>query len=330
MGWNDHGQTDRQPNNGKQRTLQPLSDSWQSLPLDADVARTIVEAMNAEPVPPDFDTVPDPVECAECGEPVLPVWVGRVSQGKSPFWHSDNLHDACRSVRGLREELARVHAERKAHLVEKLREDAGIDIGVFGKMRFDTYEPETEMQQRALAAARRIAGLITKQGEPEFIQGIWLWSKLNGIGKTHLSVAIVDAALNAGWTAYILVEPALVKDMRDGFGATNKESEFLRQQASEANARAQQTIERAKTVDLLLLDDLGRGHVSTNTGSQWLQNDVMFPILDARYHRQLSTIVTSNFPPDQIMTRLGTANADRLEGLCPFSFEMDGESHRRR
>ena len=306
----------------------PLPDSVPD--LDARVARMVKESIEAEPAPPDMDSRPEPVTCPECGQPVIPAWVGRVPQGNVPFWFVDDMHQPCRQVKQIREDLARVRAERRERFIAQLREDAGIDIGDYKQMRFENYEPVHEMQIVALSIAKRFIERMKEAGRDDLVPGIWLWSAKNGIGKTHLAIAVLDAVLNMGRTAYILVEPELVKNMRDGFGASNKESEALREIAAEAAARAQQQIAWAKEVDVLLLDDMGRGHIATASGSRWVQDEVYFPILDERYRRQRTTIVTSNFDPDVVSKRMGTANADRLLGMCPYRCEMQGESRRRK
>lgn len=288
----------------------------------------VQQSVEAEPAPPDMDSRPEPVVCPECGQPVIPTWVGRVPQGNEPFWFMDTEHQACRDVRMMRETMARVRAERRATFIAQLREDAGIDVGNYKGMRFENYEPVHQRQRDALALARHFVTRLREAEPDELVPGIWLWSTKNGIGKTHLAIAILDAALNMGRTAYVLVEPTLVKNMRDGF-SSGSENEELQGIASAARAKAQQQIAWAKKVDVLLIDDMGRGHVSTPSGSRWVQDDVYFPILDERYNRQRTTLLTSNYNPDQLAKRMGTANADRLLGMCPYKVEMDGDSRRR-
>lgn len=277
-------------------------------------------------MPPDLESKPEPRACVDCGEVQEPTWLGHADKFEPHWYVGLNSHGRCPQCQSLFE-IRQEQAEKRTRFLRKLREEMGIDIGTYADMRMDTYNPENESQHKAKQVAEEF--LEDMVGKPCFIPGVWFWSSKNGIGKTHLSVAIMHEAIERGWSAFIAVEPALVRDMRAGFalgkGNGNPELEEL---AAESKRLAERTIQRAIAVDILVLDDLGRAHIASSGGLEWLRNEVLFPILDARHHQQKTTIVTSNFSPSSIRARIGGAAADRLLGLCPIHIEMDGESKR--
>lgn len=132
---------------------------------------------------------------------------------------------------------------------------------------------------------------------PELLQwclrhsGQWIWlSGFTGVGKTRAlarAVAVtswkaVEAPLSVLW-----LESAL---WLDGL----RSREYSQQAAQEA------TLARAKSVDLLILDDFGQEALDDRTRA------LLFGLLDHRYVRQRQrTWITTNASGDELEDRLG-------------------------
>ena len=69
-------------------------------------------------------------------------------------------------------------------------------------------------------------------------------------------------------------------------------------------------MQHLKTVELLVLDDLG-----AEKSSEWTKS-VLFEIIDYRYNELLPILVTTNCPPKELKEKIGDRNFDRLREIC--------------
>lgn len=69
-------------------------------------------------------------------------------------------------------------------------------------------------------------------------------------------------------------------------------------------------MQHLKTVELLVLDDLG-----SEKSSEWTKS-VLFEIIDYRYNELLPILVTTNCPPKELKEKIGDRNFDRLREIC--------------
>lgn len=69
-------------------------------------------------------------------------------------------------------------------------------------------------------------------------------------------------------------------------------------------------MQHLKTVELLVLDDLG-----AEKSSEWTKS-VLFEIIDYRYNELLPILVTTNCPPKELKKKIGDRNFDRLREIC--------------
>lgn len=112
-----------------------------------------------------------------------------------------------------------------------------------------------------------------------------------GTGKTHQAVAAYRAVVEAtGCSGLAVPVPALLDSMRPG-----------RTQIA--------PVETVESIRLLLLDDLAAERASDWTG------EVLYRLIDARYARNLPTIITTNATPANVVERLGDRVASRLSGM---------------
>ena len=140
-----------------------------------------------------------------------------------------------------------------------------------------------------------------------------------GVGKTFLASIIAQEFLNAGLTVVFAKVPALLSDIRDTF---NGNSQF-----TEA-----ELITAACNVDLLVLDDFGLEKPTMFVGS------TLCTIIDARYDKNLPTLITSNYRLEEIAKNLDHAtdgenlNGSRILDRCMELYKpifLGGKSRRR-
>lgn len=81
-------------------------------------------------------------------------------------------------------------------------------------------------------------------------------------------------------------------------------------------------IQHLKTVQLLVLDDLG-----AEKSSEWTKS-VLFEIIDYRYNELLPILVTTNCPPKELKEKIGDRNFDRLREICTL-VSVTAESQRK-
>ncbi len=139
-----------------------------------------------------------------------------------------------------------------------------------------------------------------------------------GIGKTHLSVALIKhAVLEKGATALFCDVPELLKTIRGTYNPVTRtaESDVLRP---------------VMEADLLVLDDLGKEKTS-----EWVEETINL-VVNTRYNHKRATIFTSNFEekedrtdPDSLLVRVGFRMHSRLYEMCEF-VEFEGADYRHR
>ena len=120
-----------------------------------------------------------------------------------------------------------------------------------------------------------------------------------GCGKTHLAAACANELLTRQIDVLFLVVPDFLDDLRASYGSQGEFSEAA-------------LMRRAKSVPVLILDDLG-----AHNFSQWTQNK-LFSLLNHRVNQQLPCIVTSNLGLGQLEEMIGQRTTSRLVEACNF------------
>ena len=115
-----------------------------------------------------------------------------------------------------------------------------------------------------------------------------------GCGKTHLAAAIVNTMTSKGVPAMFVVTPDLLQSIRRGYDNPD------------AAKTAQAIVDSARTIDILVLDDLG-----SEKPSDWVREQ-LFVLINARYEAELPTIITSNYSTADLVDRLGQRIVSRL------------------
>ena len=107
-----------------------------------------------------------------------------------------------------------------------------------------------------------------------------------GTGKTHLAVAIALHAMYHGRQAYFRLVSELVDELRE---------------ANKDNSDEYYALMKAyKEVPCLILDDMGKER-TTAAGL-----DYVYQIVDYRYRHELQTIITTNAPDSETLSRWGS------------------------
>jgi DNA replication protein DnaC len=137
-----------------------------------------------------------------------------------------------------------------------------------------------------------------------------------GIGKTHLSVAVLRSVIQS-------------KGARGLFYDTRDLLRVIRSTYNPLVRTAEMDILRpVMEADLLVLDDLG-----AEKTSEWVE-ETMNLIVNTRYNERRHTIFTSNYEdtpddadPDCLKARIGFRIHSRLHEMCEF-LEFDGADYR--
>lgn len=116
-----------------------------------------------------------------------------------------------------------------------------------------------------------------------------------GCGKSHLARCI--------WRAWhplgrFISEPDLLEEIKAGYDLGLGSS-----------------ISRIRQSDMLILDDVGAAHVRPESLT-WLR-EIYWKIFERRAEDGLPTLLTSNYPLQEMEARLGQRVYDRLQGMMP-------------
>jgi len=142
-------------------------------------------------------------------------------------------------------------------------------------------------------------------------RGLWIFGD-TGTGKTTLAMLISKAALEAGHSVAIYSLPKLLARIRRTYDSEPGGDSYL------------SFFERLTSVDLLHIDDLG-----AEKRTDWVLEQ-LYALVNERYERQRSLIVTSNFEDDELEKQLGMRIVSRLVDICGDPVLLFGEDRRMR
>ena len=113
-----------------------------------------------------------------------------------------------------------------------------------------------------------------------------------GTGKTHLAVSILRETAEAGIPGMFVVVPDLIAKMLASFDAKDGKAGAL--------------VETAKSVPLLVLDDLG-----AENPKPWVV-ELIYVLINHRYEHMLPTVITTNYDGKQLDAVFGRRIVSRL------------------
>ncbi len=146
----------------------------------------------------------------------------------------------------------------------------------------------------------------------------------NGVGKTHLAVAVLRELVTAKRVhAQFWDFHELIREIKNSYDPETKTTEL-------------QVLEPVVEADLLLLDDLGAWKMT-----DWM-NDTLFYILNSRYMAKRATLITTNYQDvdreqalsadplrrkEFLVERIGQRLRSRLMEMC-LVVKLQGQDHR--
>jgi DNA replication protein DnaC len=174
--------------------------------------------------------------------------------------------------------------------------------GLLARCTFESYNAETEWQQRAKALA---ADYVKNGGKK------WLYvSGQSGCGKTHLCTAVCGQLMNNGKTVVYTVWRNLLHELQ---GLQFKE-ELYRAKLTELRA-----------TDVLYIDDFLKSLDNSKIG---LELNFAFEIINARYNADKPTIISTEIFTEDLI-KLDTATAGRIiEKTAGYKIQIKKENDR--
>jgi DNA replication protein DnaC len=138
-----------------------------------------------------------------------------------------------------------------------------------------TFEPGNPSLRQALEKAMKYCAGYPFSGDDEGL-GL-LFSGGNGVGKTHLAVAVLrELVTSRGVRGRFWDFHGLIREIKSSYNTVTRTTE-------------EQVLEPVITTEVLLLDDLGAERIT-----DWMV-DTLFYIINERYLSKRVTIITTNF-----------------------------------
>jgi DNA replication protein DnaC len=159
---------------------------------------------------------------------------------------------------------------------------------------FDAYCSQLVRAKERVAELSNAVGL----GLPGLPLGLVLAGN-PGSGKTHLARAV---AWQQGPRAAMISEPQLLANLQAIYRGDDCDG-----------VSEQALIRRLHDAPILILDDIGTGHVRQESRT-WLES-IYWRVLDERQEHGLSVLVTTNLAMDELGDRMGERASSRLMGL---------------
>jgi DNA replication protein DnaC len=153
------------------------------------------------------------------------------------------------------------------------------------------------------------------QEYPAVARGLLLMGSV-GVGKTHLSVAILRALIEKGIPCLFYEFGTLLKEIQNSYNPISRTSEW-------------QLLSSVLEAEVLVLDELG-----ASKPTDWVR-DTMMQIINTRYNNKKLTIFTTNYldacsnpTSETLEDRIGIRLRSRLYEMCK-TIVIEGEDYRR-
>jgi DNA replication protein DnaC len=186
---------------------------------------------------------------------------------------------------------------------------AGINSVIPARYRGVSFDrpPVTEIDSVVVNAIRDYVDNL--EGNLAEGRGIWLMGD-TGTGKTSLAMLVSKEVLARNRTAAIYSLPKLLGRIRSTYDADPGDESYA------------DFFERLCEVDMLHLEDLG-----TEKRTEWVLEQ-LYALVNERYERQKSVMVTTNYDQAQLEEQLGDRIVSRLVEICGDPLPLYGTDHR--
>lgn len=270
---------------------------------------------------------PEPVKCPYCGQNQY--YAGYYHGHGKVQWYLNTVDAVipCKCdgmTRHIEKQRERYRQEREQELKERQERELKrlIEMNTrnagmpekFKRRTFETYQVK-ETNESAFktckAYAERFDELVKREQN-----GMALIGPI-GTGKTHLAASIANALLQTGKRVICMPSVDMLAKIRATFKDDGNDDEIMND---------------LKTVDLLIIDDLGK-----EKATEWT-SQTLYSIINARYENELPIIITTNYPLKNLVDRMtpngsqdsitATAAVDRLFETC-IEVPMLGPSWRK-
>lgn len=231
----------------------------------------------------------------------------------------------CPTCKAKRKERERLEAEeenrlRLTDLREKWRRSCGIPQWMVTKT-FANFE--VALQKAAYKATYDYASGLNLE-KPVGYPSLILYSAGNGVGKTHLAIAIANRAID-NWNGNPDYSACPIR-FESGPGLIRRIRATYNIGLDAYHEREEGIYNQLRGVKLLILDDVGKEKPSEHT------REVYFYIIDERYKANSPVVITSNLPLDgqpSLSDLMGASTVDRLLGMSRGKvIELRGKSYR--
>ncbi len=239
---------------------------------------------------PSTQPVPKPEKCKYCGKTLYYECI--VLMGQAMIWNLEKPRCDCEKAvafwKGWDAKQEKIKKEKELAEEQELRKQKIESIlGKSGiKKRYlsrtiDSFSVTAENKRSFEVATDYIKNFreYFTQGKGLYLEGPC------GTGKTHLAIAIALAIINTG-------VPVICKTSIDILG------DIKRCYERNSEVTEEEVLEAYKTVDLLIIDDLGKEQVT-----EW-SVPVLYSILNERYEALLPTIITTNYNTTALAEKL--------------------------
>ena len=239
---------------------------------------------------PSTQPVPKPEKCKYCGKTLYYECV--VLMGQAMIWNLEKPRCDCEKAvafwKGWDAKQEKIKKEKELAEEQELRKQKiEAILGKSGiKKRYLSRTLESFKVTAENSEAFKIAVDYIKQFDKYSAQGKGLYLEGTcGTGKTHLAVAIALKLISKG-------VPVICKTSIDILG------DIKRCYERNSEVTEEEVLEAYKTVDLLIIDDLGKEQVT-----EW-SVPVLYSILNERYEALLPTIITTNYNTSALAEKL--------------------------
>lgn len=239
---------------------------------------------------PSTQPVPKPEKCKYCGKTLYYECV--VLMGQAMIWNLEKPRCDCEKAvafwKGWDAKQEKIKKEKELAEEQELRKQKIASIlGKSGiKKRYLSLTIDSFSVTAENKRSFEVATDYIKNFREYFTQGKGLYLEGPcGTGKTHLAIAIALAIINTG-------VPVICKTSIDILG------DIKRCYERNSEVTEEEVLEAYKTVDLLIIDDLGKEQVT-----EW-SVPVLYSILNERYEALLPTIITTNYNTTALAEKL--------------------------